>query len=1021
MDKKDLYIKAKLQKDKNISSQANEIFKKFEGGINLENNNEPKERKVIKISLKQAVLAFTSLIVVVVLGGNLYAHLNGKPNLYSAIKGLFIKEAKYTESEIAVDQTVESNGIKLTLKTVAMDENVLITKYVAEGEKLENEFYTYNELEEAEIEINKIRYVQAGNDIGESGYEKYTSNDVTKMRKEIVSKLQKAGLELAEAQELEQLAKEAYQAYIGAQIGIDGSTDEKAKELIEQVIAMFEAKVSSRYQIMQSQDTLQNIKINVISQNIEKSGNSYIIYNIYNVDTITDLASKFDLIVKVNKIGNIEGKWNFETKLEKARLDTRVETIDFYENNSCSNVAPTITEDKVRHVAIVEAKRLVISDFSTVLMIQTRVPEVDREYYLKYADSGLPCVFVITDENGNTVGTGTLSQDEYEAALNAGGEIKYTERILLENVGKDTKKLYVKMYEQYTIEEEPPVLDALNAPIVLDIEAARNGKKPVELTQSYASKNVQVSFKYPGDWKVEEADGKITITSPENVDGEVVKLIISKKEEEKTAKEIVDEKISDLKKASYEYTSGTKTILGTEGYYYTVDFGADIGTLVLVNRENDLYGIEYAGIETQYTRYEETFNKILETIEFVESEKSYVEYYMDNSSESLETVKIYEDNTATVQVTQTAIDKFSQYAHAAIEANVEYQITGVNAKIIDVDLLTGLTWDIVPSYGYCGSYMFIYGENKEVYLLDMYKGISTKKFEAIKLKIDTWFRAEVEDLPFFSDKQIKVVTIQDENQWTYVVSRDGTLEKYTGSEHRLPTPSKYEDMSYKSFTISSGVIKQYEDNTVTIKWDDGIIRYKDKLLAVEPNVEYTITGLDGNIKAVYNVIKDRQEINMPAIKIVTENGTMYGTMELRNEGKIEASMVDKIADTETILQQRADCLNVITKSNNVYNVQYNLCTLKGKAPSKQTIYNCVSDYCESSTRLAINESIEDAFEFITYIEDENSNYKADARVKIYDSSLGEEKIMQAVVVYDTQNNNFKVESFDENPKGSGGY
>ena len=39
MDKKDLYIKAKLQEDKKISSKANEIFEKFEGGINLENNN----------------------------------------------------------------------------------------------------------------------------------------------------------------------------------------------------------------------------------------------------------------------------------------------------------------------------------------------------------------------------------------------------------------------------------------------------------------------------------------------------------------------------------------------------------------------------------------------------------------------------------------------------------------------------------------------------------------------------------------------------------------------------------------------------------------------------------------------------------------------------------------------------------------------------------------------------------------------------------------------------------------------
>ena len=148
MDKKIEYIKSKLQEDKKISNQANEIFENFKGGIILENKNKQKERKVIKISLQQAILAFSTFMLVVVIGGNLYAHLNGKPNLYSAIRNLFIKEARYTESEVEVGQELENSGIKLTLKTVAMDENVLITKYIAEGEKLTNEFYTYNELEE---------------------------------------------------------------------------------------------------------------------------------------------------------------------------------------------------------------------------------------------------------------------------------------------------------------------------------------------------------------------------------------------------------------------------------------------------------------------------------------------------------------------------------------------------------------------------------------------------------------------------------------------------------------------------------------------------------------------------------------------------------------------------------------------------------------------------------------------------------------------------------------------------------
>ena len=342
MDKKDLYIKAKLQEDKKISVKANEIFEKFEGGIKLENNNKQKEGKVFKISLKQAVLAFSSLMIVAILGGNLYAHLTGKPNLYSAIKGLFIKEDKYADSEIIVDQTVESNGIKLTLKTVAMDENILITKYTAEGEKLANEFYTYNEFEEAEIEIAKITNVLNNIDIGESGYDEYTQKDITSMRREVADKLESSGATEEEAIAIEEKARDAYYEFIGAQLGHQDCSDEKAKELISETIAMFESKVASKYQIMQSNDTLQNFEINAISQKIEKSGNQYIIYNVYNVDTISDLASKFELNINVSQIGSIQGTWNFSTELEKARLDTRVETIDFYENNIDNNVAPAI-------------------------------------------------------------------------------------------------------------------------------------------------------------------------------------------------------------------------------------------------------------------------------------------------------------------------------------------------------------------------------------------------------------------------------------------------------------------------------------------------------------------------------------------------------------------------------------------------------------------------------------------------------------------------------------------------------
>jgi len=1025
MNRRDKYIKSQLQQDKVISDKANEVFKNFERRIEMENNKEPKEHKIIKLSLNQAVLAFSSLIIVGVLGGNLYAHIQGKPNLYSAIKGIFVKEDKYTASEVEVNQTVESNGIKLTLKTVAMDENILITKYIAEGEKLANEFYTYPEFEEDMIKVIKLRNVLAGNDIGEKGYDGYTQKDVTRMRREIVAKLQVSGITEEEAINIEKVATEAYTEYIGAELGHDGHSSEKAKELITQAIAIFESKVSSKYKIMQSDDTLQNFGIEVISQKIEKSGNQYIIYNVYNVDTISDIASKFDLDIEVSKIGTTEGTWSFNAELEKARLDTRVETIDFYENNSINVQTSAEAEKNVT----IEAKKLVISDFSTVLMIQTRVKEEHRNAFVKYG-YGLPCIYVVRDEQGNALGTGTLSEDRYELVLSAGGEIKYTDRIILENVDKDTKKLHVDIF---VMNKNYADIQSIE----LDIETARIAKEPVELTQSYASKDVQISFKYPGNWATKEpvtANDEVIVVGPEDVDGNAPTVIIRK---------ISQEEYEDIKEFTIDYghgellEKGEITIAGSKGYYGISTF-LDVGvyekskTVVVENNGQYYYLRLNTNTDVQYSRYEETFNRILETIEYVEPEKSYRTF----SRGGYETVKLYEDNALTISFDPEGIKIMD--ADFKFEANKEYEITGhkaSNSNYVNVEILR--RYD--DHYGIPMIYVII---NNNLFYVDVQKASMTGKFEIVSEPIlkDIWSSVEyaTDKMYDYYEKEVGMIGSGIVHQ---VKTKDGKMyilrcwdnevkiieyvektEDTQQPEQQEPdTSSKYENMSYESFEINNGVIKQYEDNTVTVEWNDAINNHENKLWEVKPNIEYVITGLDGKVKSVHNIIKDRQEKNMQAIKILTDKGTLYGRFDLKTDYTLEASNVGVIYKVETVvLQQSAYNLVVITENDNVCNVNYDMYTT-GKAPSKKTIYNCLLDYCEPSAKLWLNEPIENAFNFIAYLDNGDGNYKADVRVKIFDSSIRETKSMRAVIVFDAQNNNFKVETFEENPKGGGGY
>ncbi len=725
MDKKDEFIRKQLQQDNYMPDKVNNLIKNFEGGIRME--EKPKEKKVLKINLQQAVLAFSSVVIVGVLGGNLYAHIQGKPNIYSAVKSLFVKEDKYAASEIIIDQTVECNGIKLTLKTVAMDENVLITKYIAEGEKLSEDFYTYNEFEEDMIDLAKIKTALLGRKIGEEKYDSKNkatlANEKDKKIDEILNKLVSVGIALKDANELLNSGDYAYDRYIGSQLHIYNDSNERINERISEVIAKFETKVSSKYEIISSNDTLQNFDIKSVSSKIERSGNQYVIYNVYNVDTISDLASKFKLNVNINKIGSTEGNWKFNTELEKARLDTRVETIDFYENNS--------VEIKDRDVTV-SVKRLVISDFSSVLMIQTNTNGTG-----KY-DKLIPYTFVVMATNKNNEETRISATSKFTEDTETG---KYTDRIILDKIDYSVENITVNIYSK-----DGKLLDIISLPNI----RGKEYNKPVELTQGYTNKKFQISFKYPTDWGTDYegivGDGSMYVQSPEDVDGNVASFVIrylnldTSGKEDRFIEYEKDVKLKDLIPVSENakvLEEGKTTIAGQDAYYMQLE-ERDRGEKhkeIVTRQENRYYRIScYAPKEELYTRYEEAFNKMLETIQFVEPEKSYRTFSGDLG---LETVKLYEDNSVIVTLNSGTIDKWKNsnmdeayypngkqiLENTLLDDNIEYKVEDVNNKIKKIY--------VFDKYTPC--YILILTENDDLYYVKTVQAISTGKFKTIKI------------------------------------------------------------------------------------------------------------------------------------------------------------------------------------------------------------------------------------------------------------------------------------------------
>lgn len=974
MDKQDKYIKAQIQQDKEISNKANEIFQNFERRIEMEENNKPKEKKVIKLSLQHAVLAFTSLMIVVVLGGNLYAHIKGKPNIYSAIKGLFVKEDKYTASEIVVDQTVESNGIKLTLKTVAMDENILITKYIAQGEKLANEFYAYQEFEQDVIELVKINLKLAEWNImkDDPEYKNVTSKDAVAQAQLISKRLSIANLTEAEEEALMKIAKKAYQEFIVLELSPENSSEKKVNELIEETIAMFESKVNSKYNVMTSYTNLQEFGIQPISQKIEKSGNEYIIYNVYNVDTISDLANKFNLSVNVNKIGNIEGKWNFNTELEKARLDTRVETIEFYENNSCDNVAPAITvADKVRHTATVEAKKLVISDFSTVLMLQTKVLEKDREYYLEYAKDGLPCIFVVTDENGNVLGTGTVSEGSYERAVMQGDAIQYTDRIILENVTKDTKKIYVKIYEQYDMDGEP--IKVNNEIIELDIEAARSNSKPVELNQTYTSKQHQVSFKYPGNWTITEDEWGISLIGPEDLDGIYSRIRISKLSNEEIR--VLGSENPDTKdllnyRGHPDYghgeitEEGEITVAGLDGNYMNTTFvdeaGYGINRHILVEKDSQYFSITFnAGSDVQYARYEETFNEILETIEFLEPEKSYETF----SNGGLEIIKLYEDNTMTISFTENGAEKYKEGCGLVVEAYKEYPVTGIPENVNEVvDLF------VQDAAGYMHNIFITSLDNSGLYWIDRDLAEKTGEFKVVE--VPEFKNITVHSIKRVSDTDViefwqQLVAQDDDWWWTNVHEVETNKGKYiihpptlrvVKYEEQQEQP-KYDETVNISITKEFNTaeydsIKKWSDGQITIQFKEGVTSYKDAKTAniKTDGTNYPIYGIEGDIQNIYRIrnayvgIYDALPAYVFEIKN-KENKTDIYLMTLSDLDQYAFSAKGPIvSDVSEYTYIQDNGIEVITNNSEGYEISYEGVENVGKVPTKQEIYNIIDEY-----------------------------------------------------------------------------
>ncbi len=104
MNKKDMFIKEKLQQDKKISNKANEIFEHVKEEFDMENNG----KKSIKISLNKFLAIAASLVIVGFLGIGLYATKFKKNDVIAEKE----KNTETTETQKAFKYALKSNSLE---------------------------------------------------------------------------------------------------------------------------------------------------------------------------------------------------------------------------------------------------------------------------------------------------------------------------------------------------------------------------------------------------------------------------------------------------------------------------------------------------------------------------------------------------------------------------------------------------------------------------------------------------------------------------------------------------------------------------------------------------------------------------------------------------------------------------------------------------------------------------------------------------------------------------------------------
>lgn len=576
LNKKDMFIKEKLQQDKKISDKANKIFDNIKGEFKMENN----EKKVIKISFNKFLAIAASLVIVGFVGVSIYANSIGKPNIISGIQALIKNEPEENTDEIAKELFEKA---MLAIR----DPYKYYETTDADTQEIQGKVYrktssTYDEIESRYNEIfadEALKNVLDFNFYNEEG---------------IMYALEKAGgtpWQIVEIK-VEKTNEEKDELTYNAIYKLSYTDDTAGKELKEQKCQFKMKKVDEQYKI--SATNFLNI------DGIEKNQNNIANSNLDN-ETAKELFEK-----GANEIRKL---WYSDLGKSEYEVDGNLIKKEINET--------TYIKTNEKYETVEQKYGEIFTDKALKNVLSMRFANVDGVLYIS---------------DGGASGW-DITNVEVQKINEQNGEITY--RASYNNVNVDgsiSKENYTCEFKIKEINGEYKIseTDYCNSDRVKENQNSTINnleRDNIELTK-YVYSEIGVNFYYPDEWAGldnNHGSGAVGVwLAPESNEKHVENVYFWISEMPDDNNLLPTECVNKYGDFANEIGQGDMSVNGNRGYYiknreYKTENGTSYeyeSTTVYVKGNSTMYEIEFSGDKKLYDQYYKTFEKMLETVKF---------------------------------------------------------------------------------------------------------------------------------------------------------------------------------------------------------------------------------------------------------------------------------------------------------------------------------------------------------------------------------------------------------------------